>query len=131
ADETPLLSGTHAALPPGRPRLAVLDALDPPAIAALRARYRRLAAMRLGPEVSARRLVDKFALNVIDLPVILRLFPEAQIVFLVRDPRDVCLSSVLQLMPPSPSTVNLLDWDSAVRFHARITASWRIYRDAL
>jgi tetratricopeptide (TPR) repeat protein len=131
ADEAPLLSGAHAALPAGRPRLAALDALAPPAIAALRARYRRLAAMRLGPEASTRRLVDKFALNVIDLPVILRLFPEAPIVFMVRDPRDVCLSSVLQLMPPSASTVNLLDWDSAVRFHARITASWRLHRDAL
>jgi tetratricopeptide (TPR) repeat protein len=131
ADEVPLLSGTHAALPAGPSRLAVLDALDRPALTKLRARYRRLAAMRLGPETNTKCLVDKFALNVIDLPVILRLFPEAPILFMVRDPRDACLSSVLQLMPPSPSTVNLLDWEDAVRFHALITATWRRYRDAL
>ncbi|EJL30352.1 sulfotransferase [Novosphingobium sp. AP12] len=131
ADEVPLLAGTHAALPAGQKRLAILDALDRPAIAKLRARYRHLAAVRLGPDAGNNRMVDKFALNVIDLPVILRLFPEAPILFMVRDPRDACLSSVLQLMPPSPSTVNLLDWHDAVRFHALITASWRHYRDAL
>ncbi|MEE4450333.1 sulfotransferase [Novosphingobium resinovorum] len=131
ADEAPLLSGTQAAYLPGPSRLQALDALTPDAVAALRARYRRLAAMRLGPEADARRLVDKFALNVIDLPVILRLFPEARIVFMVRDPRDVCLSSMLQLMPPSPSTVNLLRWDDAARFHALVTGAWRRWRDAL
>ncbi|WP_404481034.1 tetratricopeptide repeat-containing sulfotransferase family protein [Novosphingobium sp. BL-52-GroH] len=131
ADEAPLLSGTQAAIRPAASRLAGLDALDRQAIARLRQRYRRLAAMRLGPDADARRLVDKFALNVIDLPVILRLFPEASILFMVRDPRDVCLSSVLQLMPPSPSTVNLLGWEDAVRFHALVTATWRRYRDAL
>lgn len=131
ADEIPLIAGTRAALPAAASRLAALDALDRPAIGRLRARYRQLAAMRLGPETTTDRLVDKFALNVIDLPVILRLFPEAPILFMVRDPRDACLSSVLQLMPPSPSTVNLLGWDDAARFHAMITASWRRYRDAL
>ncbi|HUD28571.1 MAG TPA: sulfotransferase [Novosphingobium sp.] len=131
ADEVPLLSGTHAALPRMASRLAALDALDRPALARLRARYRRLAGMRLGPDAGDRRVVDKFALNVIDLPVILRLFPEAPILFMVRDPRDACLSSVLQLMPLSPSTVNLLDWGDAVRFHAAVTAHWRHYRDAL
>jgi Tfp pilus assembly protein PilF len=131
ADEAPLLSGTHAALVPAPSRLAVLDALSPAEIARLRARYRKLAALRLGPDIQTKLLVDKFALNVLDLPVIVRLFPEAPIVFMVRNPRDVCLSSVLQLMPPSPSTVNLLDWPSAVRFHALVTASWRRWRDAL
>lgn len=131
ADEAPLLSGTQAALAPGASRLAALDALSPTEIARLRARYRKVAALRLGPGTETKRLVDKFALNVLDLPVILRLFPEAPIVFMVRNPRDVCLSSVLQLMPPSPSTVNLLDWPSAVRFHALVTASWRRWRDAL
>jgi tetratricopeptide (TPR) repeat protein len=131
ADEAPLLSATYAAMPSAPSRLAALDALSPAEIARLRARYRKLAALRLGPDAETKRLVDKFALNVLDLPVIVRLFPEAPIVFMVRNPRDVCLSSVLQLMPPSPSTVNLLDWQSAVRFHALVTASWRRWRDAL
>lgn len=131
ADEAPLLSGTQAAIRIGASRMKALDALDPDAIAALRARYRRLAAMRFGPDADTSRLVDKFALNVLDLPVILRLFPEAPILFMVRNPRDVCLSSVLQLMPPSPSTANLLDWEDAVRFHAIVTAAWRKWRDAL
>lgn len=131
ADEAPLLSGTQAAMRPGPSRLSALDALDRSTVAALRARYRALAAMRLGPGVATGRLIDKFALNVIDLPVILRLFPEAPILFMVRSPRDACLSSVLQMMPPSPSTVNLLRWDDAVRFHALITGAWRRWRDAL
>lgn len=131
ADEVPLLSGTQAAIRPGRSRLDGLDALDRTAIASLRARYRQLASMRLGPAAVTGCLVDKFALNVIDLPVILRLFPDARIVFMVRNPRDACLSSVLQMMPPSPSTVNLLRWEDAVRFHALVTGAWRRWRDAL
>ncbi|WP_189620070.1 tetratricopeptide repeat-containing sulfotransferase family protein [Novosphingobium colocasiae] len=135
ADEEPVLSGVIQAFQAGSPgspqtRIARLDNLDRPARAALRARYRAIAEMRTGP-LGTERLVDKFTLNAIDLPLILRLFPEAPIRFMVRDPRDACISACLQLMPPGPSTVHMLRLADAARFHAAISAQWHRHRDAL
>lgn len=136
ADEEPILAATVQAFEaqsrdgPGS-RLARLDRLDRPARAALRGHYRKVAAMRTGSLEPGHRLVDKFTLNAIDLPVILRLFPEAPILFMVRDPRDACVSACLQLMAPGPSTVHMLALDDAARFHAALARQWRLHRDAL
>jgi tetratricopeptide (TPR) repeat protein len=45
-----------------------------------------------GLETTGKVLVDKEPLNTINLPLISKLFPEAKVVFAVRDPRDVVFS---------------------------------------
>ncbi|MFT3790540.1 MAG: sulfotransferase [Rudaea sp.] len=47
------------------------------------------------PDLGARRLVDKNPLNMLALPMILRLYPEARIVLCLRHPCDVILSCYL------------------------------------
>lgn len=44
------------------------------------------------PDLGARRLVDKNPLNMLALPMILRLYPEARIILCLRHPCDVILS---------------------------------------
>lgn len=44
-----------------------------------------------------KRLIDKNPLNMMRLPVIARLFPNAKIILCVRDPRDVVLSNYMQI----------------------------------
>ncbi len=61
----------------------------------LRAVYRRLVGQTL-PELGQRRLVDKNPLNMLCLPMILRLFPDACIVLCIRHPCDVLLSCSMQ-----------------------------------
>lgn len=61
----------------------------------LRAVYWRLVGHTL-PDRGQRRLVDKNPLNMLCLPMILRLFPEARIVLCVRHPCDVLLSCSMQ-----------------------------------
>ena len=61
----------------------------------LRAIYGRLAGRTL-PELGQRRLVDKNPLNMLCLPMILRLFPDARIVLCLRHPCDVLLSCSMQ-----------------------------------
>ncbi|HJW42731.1 MAG TPA: sulfotransferase [Rhizomicrobium sp.] len=59
------------------------------------ARYRDDVWQRIretGIETRARLVLDQNALNTCYLPVILRLFPEAPVVFTLRDPRDVVFS---------------------------------------
>src|SRR6185437_3073974 len=61
----------------------------------LRQVYGRLVAHTL-PDLGQHRLVDKNPLNMLCLPMILRLFPDACIVLCVRHPCDVLLSCSMQ-----------------------------------
>ncbi|HET7930584.1 MAG TPA: sulfotransferase [Rhodanobacteraceae bacterium] len=61
----------------------------------LRAVYWRLVGHTL-PDLGQRRLVDKNPLNMLCLPLILRLFPEARIILCLRHPCDVLLSCCMQ-----------------------------------
>jgi hypothetical protein len=49
--------------------------------------------------------VDQTALNSVNLPLIGRLFPQARIVFVIRDPRDVVLSCFRRQFAPTPLTL--------------------------
>jgi Flp pilus assembly protein TadD len=61
----------------------------------LRSVYGRLVGRTL-PDLGQRRLVDKNPLNMLCLPMILRLFPHACIVLCIRHPCDVLLSCSMQ-----------------------------------
>lgn len=72
-----------------------LGELTPAQCSGLREEYWRLVAntVRLGP---GQRLVDKNPLNMLRLPMILRLFPQARIILALRHPCDVLLSCYMQ-----------------------------------
>jgi tetratricopeptide (TPR) repeat protein len=72
--------------------LASLDQADADR---LRDVYFRLAE-RVLPDRGRRRLVDKNPLNMLCLPMIMRLFPEARIILCLRHPCDVLLSCSMQ-----------------------------------
>ncbi|HVX04301.1 MAG TPA: sulfotransferase, partial [Rhodanobacteraceae bacterium] len=61
----------------------------------LRAVYWRLVENTL-PDLGKHRLVDKNPLNMLCLPMILRLFPDARIILCIRHPCDVLLSCSMQ-----------------------------------
>ncbi|KAA0068251.1 tetratricopeptide repeat-containing sulfotransferase family protein [Rhodanobacter sp. T12-5] len=48
------------------------------------------------PDLGTRRLVDKNPLNMLCLPMIMRLFPQARIILCLRHPCDVLLSCYMQ-----------------------------------
>ena len=72
-----------------------LGRLDSAACAHLRGIYweRVASVVELGPE---RRLVDKNPLNILRLPMLLRLFPKASVILVLRHPMDVVLSCYMQ-----------------------------------
>ena len=73
------------------------EALDP-----YRAAYwRRVAAAGVDP--AGRVFVDKHGFNIFKLPLIARLFPEARIIVMRRDPRDTVLSLLRQPLPDERS----------------------------
>jgi tetratricopeptide (TPR) repeat protein len=68
--------------------------------------------------------INKVALNSIEIGLIACLFPEARILFALRDPRDVCLSCFQQTFLPSLITVNLADWRSIAEQYAAVMDLW-------
>ena len=75
--------------------------------------------------------IDKMALNSIEAGLISYLFPEAKILFALRDPRDVCLSCYMQAFSPSVATINLLSWTGVAKQYAAVMGYWLNIRDAL
>lgn len=90
--------------PPGLARLAGASEAE---LEPLRAAYwDRVRAE--GAEPAGKVFVDKHPLNTFRLPLILKLFPEAKILFARRDPRDVVLSAYRRRFAMSGSAYQLL-----------------------
>ena len=75
--------------------------------------------------------LDKVALNTVDVGLISALFPEAKILFALRDPRDVCLSCFTQAFQPAAVTVNLLSWEGVAKQYAAVMDLWLHLKDSI
>lgn len=128
ADETDFIWAVHRELhrmDPSRSSTAdKLRTLDLAGVRHLRAFYWNRAQARFGELPASPVFVDKFTLNTIDLGLINCIFPDAKVVFVMRDPRDVCLSCYMQLMVPTPATVHLLDWQETANFYGQVMHWW-------
>ncbi|MBS3963816.1 MAG: sulfotransferase [Methylomonas sp.] len=109
-------------------RLRMLDFDD---VVHLRRHYWQRARALFGDALASRLLLDKTTMNSIDIGFIQAIFPDARLVFLLRDPRDVCLSCFSQTMTPSPSTVHLLTWQGTAQFYAQVMDWWQTVKPRL
>ncbi len=100
-----------------------LGRLDEAQCEALRALYWRLVADtgRLQP---GRRLVDKNPLNLLRLPIIMRLFPQAPIVLALRHPCDVLLSCYMQNFRSPAFALICASLDSLARGYVNAMRFW-------
>lgn len=104
-------------------RLAGLDAGQ---LAALRAAYWRRAAGH-AEIATGQRLVDKNPLNMLRLPVIRRLFPNARIVMAIRHPCDVLASCFMQHFRAPEFALLCSDLDTLAAGYLRAFDAW--YRE--
>lgn len=135
ADETDLIhsvvselqrmSGNQGSVP------QMLDKLDIDAVQYLRSFYWQRANALYGDKIESRLFLDKTTMNSIDIGLINCIFPDAKLVFLLRDPRDVCLSCFMQTMIPTPSTVHLLNWRDTANFYAQLMDWWHTVKPRL
>lgn len=84
-----------------------------------------------GVEPEGRVFVDKLPLNTFKLPLICRLFPEAKIVFSIRDPRDVVLSCFRQHFAMNPAMFEFLTLEGAARLYDATFRLYDLYRDRI
>ncbi|MGI9264704.1 MAG: tetratricopeptide repeat-containing sulfotransferase family protein, partial [Gammaproteobacteria bacterium] len=66
------------------------------------------------------RLIDKLPLNTMFLPAINRVFPDAPVIFAIRDPRDVCLSCFMQSFALNEAMAYFLDLDLTVEYYIEV-----------
>ena len=71
-----------------------------------------------------QRLVDKVPLNLIFVPVIRRLFPNAPIILAIRHPCDVLLSCYLQHFGAPPLALACRDLTTLARVYSRCFGFW-------
>ncbi|MEA3051752.1 MAG: hypothetical protein QOG72_655 [Sphingomonadales bacterium] len=115
-EEQDTLTDTDGTLVANDGTMPDLDALDPALVADLRVRYWARVRMLAG-DVTGRVFVDMNPFNGIKLPIIARLFPDARILVMRRDPRDVVLSCFRINFAPSAGTWAFTDLDETARHY--------------
>jgi tetratricopeptide (TPR) repeat protein len=110
--------------------LAKFAALDDAGLAPWRAAYWKRVA-EAGGQIDRPLFIDKLPLNAIHLGLIARLFPDAKIVFSLRDPRDVLLSCFRRRLVMSAHMFELTRLDSAAAFYDAVMTLADLYRDRL
>jgi tetratricopeptide (TPR) repeat protein len=115
----------------GRPGgLDALAAADANTLARYREGYWR-AARAAGAEPQGKLFLDKMPLDTINLPLIVRLFPDAKILFARRDPRDVVLSCFRHVFSPNGATYAMLTLEGAAGLYDAVMRLAELYRAKL
>lgn len=101
--------------------LAALSAQD---VHALRRSYFEVAdsLVRVAP---GQILIDKFPLNLVRLPLLARVFPDARYILALRHPADAVLSGFMQNFSPNSAMANLCTLEEAAHFYDRVMGLWR------
>jgi hypothetical protein len=85
----------------------------------------------LGLAFDGKVLVDSQPYNTVKLPLITKLFPEAKILFLTRDPRDVVFSCFRSRFQMNPTNYELLTLEGAARLYDIVMRLTDIFRSKL
>lgn len=124
-DERPTLESVINALRAGEPGYpAALESLDGAGVSALRRQYREEMGRYLGGR-EARLVVDKLPLRFMHAGLLNRLFPEARVLFALRHPCDVVLSSFMQAYAVNEASIHFDTLESSAVMYQRAMGLWR------
>ncbi len=84
-----------------------------------------------GVDVTGKVFVDKHPLNTLWLPYMAKLFPDARVLFALRDPRDVVLSCFRRRFLMNGAMYNFTDLAETANFYSETMALSNIYRKML
>lgn len=129
-EERETLCDTEGVLVANDGAMPDLDTVDPELLADLRRKYWQRVRSWAG-DVEGKIFVDMNPLNGFKLPVIARLFPEARILIMRRDPRDVVLSCFRINFVPSPSAYAYSDLEETARHYDALMRLTELCRERL
>ncbi len=69
--------------------------------------------------------IDKFPLNLVRLPLLARIFPDARYILALRHPADAVLSGFMQNFSPNSAMANFCTLEDAAHFYDRAMGLWR------
>jgi tetratricopeptide (TPR) repeat protein len=107
------------------------DQLEAKDILTLRKAYRDLVEADQDTPIGSRMVVDKLPLNIFNIGVINLIFPDAKIIVALRDPRDCCLSCLMQDFALNSSMIHFLTLERTVRFYTQVMGAWLHFRDII
>lgn len=79
----------------------------------------------------AATVIDKYPLNIVVLPLIKRVFPDAKIILALRDPRDVVLSCYQQRFVINAAMAQFLELQRAANYYAQVMSLLELCRARL
>jgi Sulfotransferase family len=129
-EEAPTLAEAYDALLADAAGLARLARLTAAEAEHWRAVYWRAVAAH-GADARGRVFLDKAPAGTLYLPLIAKLFPEAKLLFAVRDPRDIVLSCFRSSFQMNALTYAFTDLAETARCYAASMALADIYRRVL
>lgn len=113
------------------PTASALDAVPPERLSVLRARYLNCMEAALNQPIGGRVHLDKNPTLTVVLAGLLRLFPEARVLFALRDPRDIIVSCFMLYLPLNSNSVYFLTLERAARRCANDLGFWLKLRDKI
>jgi hypothetical protein len=125
-EEIPLLGSVMAEVG----EFARIADLDQGEVARLRAHYFS-ALDEAAPPPPGAKVVDKLPLNILGVPLIHRIFPDARIILALRHPCDVVLSCYMQGFEINDAMANFLDLGDAARLYDLVLTLWKRCEEVL
>jgi len=113
------------------PVLSVLESASVDRLRQSRANYFHFAEKILGEAVGDRLLIDKNPALNSAIPAVVRIFPEAKFLVVIRDPRDVCLSCFMQPLDINTVSSAFLSLAGAVTQYVSAVGFWRTMQPRL
>ena len=113
------------------PTVEAFDRIPVAKLQLLRRRYLSAMEESLDEPIGGRVHIDKNPTHTLLIPAIVRLFPETSFLVALRDPRDVIVSCFFQYLPPNPTSVAYLTWESTARRYAVDMGTWLRMREVL
>lgn len=133
SNELPIITSLTAELPTLLPGKIAdfpfgLENLNQDDIKLLRSEYWKRVKNFTGHTISGKRYLDKLPLNLVELGFIIRIFPEAKIIFACRDPRDVCLSCFFQRFRSNNAMAAFEDINTTAELYKSTLDIWLHYK---
>ena len=104
--------------------------LTPDRIEELRGEYFRTADRFIDRD-PRKILVDKYPLNLVNIGLILRVFPTARFIVALRHPCDVCLSCFMQNFNNNGAMIHFLTLEDTARTYDKVMSLWQQYLQVL
>ena len=111
-------------------RLESLANLSDGDVEALRQAYLDALARHAKPDSNAT-LIDRFALNIVYTGEIIRIFPRARFILLLRHPADCVLSCFMQTFYETSANASFYTLEDSAYLYDRVFGLWRQYTELL